>query len=71
MNPHLICIPRLGSLTTRRLPRRNLEMLRRETHGAFNTEVLRLGAVNELAADFLEGLDVTRGQGNADLVDFL
>ena len=39
--------------------------------GALDAKVLGLGAIDELSADLLEVFDVARGQGNADLVDFL
>ena len=54
MNPHLISIPRLTSLTTRRLPRSNLQLLRWEPHWPFDTEVLRLRTIDQLLAYFLQ-----------------
>jgi hypothetical protein len=67
--PHLIQIPRLRALTTRRLARANLQVLGREAHRALDAEVLALGTLDQLAADLLQGGDFARGQGNADLVD--
>lgn len=34
-----------------------------------DAEILALGTVDELGADLLEALDVTAGEGDADLVD--
>ena len=69
MNPHLIRIPRLTSLTTRRLSRRNLESLRRQTDGSAHAQVLALRALDQLRAHFLESLHFARGEGDADFVD--
>ena len=71
MNPHLKRIPRLTALTTRRLPGRDLQTLGRQADGALDAEILRLGALDELLAHFLEGLHLARGEGDADFVDFL
>ncbi len=71
MNPHLKHIPRLTPLATRRLSRRDLQALRRQAHGTLDAQVLGLGALDQLLADFLEGLHFARGQGDADFVDFL
>ena len=68
-SPHLKHIPGLGALTARRLAGGDLEVLGGQAHGALDAQVLVLGAVDELLADFLEGLDVARGEGYADLVD--
>ena len=71
MNPHLKRIPRLTTLTTRCLPGRNLQTLGRQANGAFDTQVLRFGPLDQLLTDLFEGLDFSRGQGDADFVDFL
>ena len=71
MNSHLIRIPRLTSLTARRLPSCDLQRLCRQADGALHTQVLGLGALDEFLTDFLEGLHFAGGKGNADLVDFL
>jgi hypothetical protein len=71
MNPHLEGIPSLRSLTTRRLSGRNLQGLGWKADWALDAEVLGLGALDELLADFLEGGDFSAGQGDADLVGFL
>jgi hypothetical protein len=71
MNPHLEGIPSLRSLTTGRLSGGNLQGLGWETYGALDSEVLGLGALDELLADFLEGGDFSACQGDADLVGFL
>lgn len=52
MDPHLEAIPRLGSLTTGRLARGNLEDAGREADGAFDAEVLALGALDQVGGDY-------------------
>ena len=69
MDSHLISVPSLGTLTTRGLAGGDLEVLCGEADGALDAEVLCLCAVDELGADLLEGLDLARGEGDADLVD--
>lgn len=71
MNPHLKRIPRLTPLPTRRLPRRDLQALGRQAHGALDAQVLGFGALDQLLADFLEGLHFAGGERDADLVGFL
>lgn len=71
MNSHLESIPGLATLTARRFPRRDLEMLCRQANGTLHPEVLRLGAVDELRADFLEGFDVAAGESDANLMYLL
>jgi len=71
VDPHLVGIPRLRTLTARCLARGNLQVLRGQADGALDAEVLALGALNELGADLLEGLDVLGREGDAYLVDFL
>lgn len=68
MDTHLEAVPRVCSLTTRRLARRDLERLCRHADGALDLEVLVLGAADEVGAHFLERLDVTRGKGDANLL---
>lgn len=71
MDSHLKGIPGLGTLTTRGLSGGNLEGLGWEADWALHTEILRLRALDELLADLLERLDLSAGQGDADLVGFL
>ena len=71
MNPHLEGIPSLRSLTAGRLSCRDLQGLGWEADWALDAEVLGLGALDELLADFLEGRDLSAGQGDADFVGFL
>ena len=68
-SPHLISIPSLAALTTRRLARADLEILGRQAHWALNAQVLALGALDELGADFLQRGDLAAGESDADLVD--
>jgi hypothetical protein len=46
-----------------------LENLGGQSDGALDAEVLGLGALEQLGADLLEGLDLTGGESDADLVD--
>lgn len=71
MNPQLIHIPSLRTLTTRSLSRRDLEAFSRETNGSLDAEILGLCAVDEFLADFFEGRDLLGCEGDADLVGFL
>jgi len=71
VDSHLEAIPGLGTLTTGRLAGGDLQGLGWQADGAFDAEVLGLGALNELLANLLEGGDVAAGQGDADLVGFL
>ena len=71
MNAHLECVPSLAALTTWCLPGRDLQVLGGQADWTADSEILRLCALNELAADLLEGLDFAGGEGDADLVDFL
>lgn len=71
VDAHLVQVPSLGTLTARSLTGGDLEVLGRQADGALDGQVLALGALNELGADLLEGLDLARGQGDADLVGLL
>lgn len=71
MNPHLVRIPRFAPLTTGRLARRYLQFLRRQADGPLDAEVLGLGALEQLLADFLEGGNFAGGERDADLVNSL
>jgi hypothetical protein len=71
VNPHLETVPGLGTLTTRGLAGGDLKGLCGETDGALDAEVLALGTVDELLADLLEGLDLARGERDANLVGLL
>jgi hypothetical protein len=71
VDPHLKHIPRLAALTAGCLPGRDFEGLGRQADRALNAQVLGLGALEELGADFFEGGDFTTGEGYANFVDFL
>ena len=71
MNAHLKGIPGLGTFTVGRLAGRDAQVLGGKTDRSLDTEVLGLGTINKFGADLLEVLDVARGKGNADLVNFL
>lgn len=71
MDPHLVHIPRLTALSTGRLPGGDFQRLGRQAHGALDAQVLGLGPLEELGADFFQRLHFARGKGDADFVDFL
>jgi hypothetical protein len=71
VDSHLESIPGLGTFTTGCLSGGDFQGLGGETDGALDAEFLSLGALDELLADLLEGLDFAGGQGDADLVGFL
>jgi hypothetical protein len=71
VDSHLEHVPRLATLTAGCLTGGDLESLGGQTDGTLDAEVLGLCALEEFGADLLEGLDFARGQGNANLVDFL
>ena len=71
VDPHLVRVPGLGTLTVGGLAGGDLEGLGGQADGALDAEVLVLGALEELGRDLLEGLDLARGEGDADLVDLL
>lgn len=71
MNPHLVRVPGLGTLTVGGLAGGDLEVLGGQAHGALYGELLGARTVNELVADLLERRDLARRQGDADLVGFL
>jgi len=69
VDSHLKGVPGLGTLTVRCLTGGDTEVLGWETDWALDAKVLGLGALEELAADLLERLDLAGGEGDADLVD--
>lgn len=71
MDAHLVAVPGLGTLTARGLAGGDLEGLGGQADGALDAQVLALGALDQLGADLLEGLDLAGGQGDADLVGLL
>lgn len=71
MDSHLEAIPSLGSFTTGCLSGGNLQCLGWQTDGALDAEILGLGTLDEFLADFLEGLDLSARESDADLVGFL
>jgi hypothetical protein len=71
VDAHLVAVPGLGTLTTRGLAGGDLEGLGGQTDGALDAQVLALGALDQLGADLLEGLDLAGGEGDPDLVGLL
>jgi hypothetical protein len=68
---HLKRIPSLRSFTAGCLSGGNFEGFSRETDGALDTEILRLGAFNELLAHLLKRGDFSAGESNANFMSFL
>jgi len=68
VDSHFVGIPSLGALTTRRFTGGNPQMLGRQAHWTFNPEILGFGSLDQLGADLLKRLDITRGQSDADAV---
>jgi hypothetical protein len=71
VNSHLEGIPSLGAFTARRLSSGDLQTFGGKTNGAFDAEILRLGAVDKFLADFLQRRNLTASKGDSDLVIFL
>lgn len=71
MDPHFVCIPRLTALPTGRLACRDLQFFRGQADGPLDAEVLGLGTLEQLLADFFEGRDFAGGERDADFVDCL
>jgi len=70
MDFKLIAIPSLRTFTTRSLTGSNLQNLGGETDGAFNTELLVLGSVNEIGGELFQVSDITAGERDPDFVNF-
>ena len=68
VDAHLVVIPGLRTLTTRRLAGGVREDLGGKTDRALHVELLVLRAVDEVVAHLLEALHVTRSERDADLV---
>lgn len=71
MDAHLVAVPGLGAFTARSLAGGNLEHLGGQADGTLDTQVLGLGALDELGADLLESGYLAGGEGDANSVDFL
>lgn len=71
MDAHLVLVPGLGTLTTRRLAGDDVEGLGGQADRTLDGERLGAGTLDQLLAHLLEGSDLARGEGDTDLVDFL
>jgi len=67
--PHLVHVPCLRALTTRRLAGRYLQVFGRETDWAFHAKLLAFGTLDELPADLLQRSNLARSESNANFVD--
>jgi len=70
VNLHLKSVPGLGTLTTRSFAGSNFQDLSGKPNRALDSQLLVLGTINEIVAEFLQVADVGRRQGNPDFVDF-
>jgi len=68
---HLKSVPGLGALTTRSLTGGDLQNLGGESDGALDSQLLVLGTVDEIVAEFLQVADVRRSESDPNLVDLL
>ncbi len=66
MDPHLVRIPCLTSLSARRLPRGDLQALGGQAHGALNAKIFGLGTLKQFLADLFKGTDFAAGEGDTD-----
>jgi hypothetical protein len=71
VDAHLEAVPGLGTLAVGGLAGGDLQGAAGQADGALDAELLALRAVDQLAADLLEGLHLARGEGDADLVGLL
>lgn len=71
VDSHLKRVPGFGTFTTRGLPGRDLQVLGWQAHRSLDAQILRLRALDELAAHLLQRRDFLGGESNADFVDFL
>merc|ERR1712224_599735 len=71
VDAHLETIPRVGTLTARRLPRGDAQLLGWHAHGSLDPELLALGAADQVGAHLLEVLHVPARERDPDLVDDL
>lgn len=69
VDAHLVLVPGLGTLTVGGLTGGDVQGLGGKTDGALDLEGLGAGTVDQLRAHLLEGGDLARGEGDADLVD--
>jgi len=65
-----VTIPCFGSLTARSLTGSDLQNFRGETDRSLDTQLLVLGAIDQIAGELFQVPDIAAGQGNPDLVDF-
>lgn len=69
VDPHLVSVPSLGTLTTWRLPGGVSQDLGGESDWTLDVQLLVLGSRDQVSADLLEVLDVSRSEGDSDSVD--
>ncbi len=67
MDAHLVMIPGLGTLTTRSLAASDSQLLGWDANRSLDAKVLVLGTFDELTADLLKDLDISRRESDSDL----
>ena len=66
---HFVCIPSLGSFTTRGLAGSDLQVLGRHANRTLDLELLFLGALDQISRNLLEVLHIAGSECDADAVD--
>ncbi len=69
VDAHLEVVPGLGALTARSLAGGDSKDLGRHSDRALDSELLILGALDQVRAHLLQAFDISAGQGDADAMD--
>merc|ERR1711978_853898 len=69
VDPHLELVPGLTTLSTRSLTGGDPQGLGGHPDGSLHLQLLVLGSLDEVAADLLQGLDITGGQSDPDAMN--
>jgi hypothetical protein len=69
VNAHLKVVPGLGALTARRLAGGDAQDLGRHSNGSLHSELLVLGALDQVSAHLLQAFHISARQSDADAVD--
>jgi len=71
VDAHLKLVPCIGTLTIRCFSCHDAETLGRQSYWAFHAQLFLPSSLDEVVADLLERLDVSRGQCDADFMKLL
>lgn len=71
VDSHLVAIPRLTALSARRLARRDLQGLGRESNRSLDEEALGASSLQQLGGDLLERVDLAARERDADAMGLL